>query len=416
MPPGNPSLDPEEFQQQPQVEVAIGTLTGFTLDDPFQGVLDLNRLDGGIAFQDVTKGVFSLSVSRGRNRDLDRTNSGQLSVAFRNQDRRFDPTAGEDKSGLVRPRLPVQVTVLPGDAPKDRETVFTGLVDDWDFSYQVGGDSVARLSASDAFGLFAREENTGVSAVEELSGARVERVLDNLKIAWPQLERDIDTGNATLASGLLEGNALQYLQTVEASEGGLIFMTKDGKFAFRERLIQPIDDAVTFTDESDGIPYVDIAITFGIDLMANDVTVTSPAGTAVADNPASKVLYGVIERTVDTFLAVGSLQGLADYVLFRYEVPEYRIESVTVDARALSVEQREQVFGLELGDQADIVFTPNKIGTRIPVRNRVIGVSHNVGVDTHFVSFSFEALPFEFFVLDDAVFGILDNTDGVLGF
>jgi hypothetical protein len=82
----------------------------------------------------------------------------------------------------------------------------------------------------------------------------------------------------------------------------------------------------------------------------------------------------------------------------------------------LSVEQREQVFGLELGDQADIVFTPNKIGTRIPIRNRVIGVSHNVGVDTHFVSFSFEALPFEFFILDDAVFGKLDNTDGVLGF
>ncbi len=416
MPPGNPSLVPSQFAQQPQVEVAIGTLTGFTLDDPFQGVLDLNRLDGGIIFQDVTKGVFSVSVSRGRNRDLDRTNSGQLSVSFRNQDRRFDPTAGEDNSGLVRPRLPVQVTVLPDDAAKDRETVFTGLVDDWDFSYQVGGDSVARLSASDAFGLFAREENTGVAALEELSGARVERVLDNLKIAWPQLERDIDTGNATLASGLLEGNALQYLQTVEASEGGLIFMTKDGKFAFRERLIQPIDDAVTFTDESDGIPYVDIGITFGIDLMANDVTVTSPAGTAVADNPQSKVLYGVIERTVDTFLAAGSLQGLADYVLFRYEVPEFRIESVTVDARALSVEQREQVFGLELGDQADIVFTPNKIGTRIPVRNRVIGVSHNVGVDTHFVSFSFEALPFEFFVLDDAVFGILDNTDGVLGF
>ena len=416
MPPGNPIFGGAQFQQQPQVEVAIGTLTGFTLDDPFLGTLDFNRLDGGISFQDVTEGVFSVSVSRGRNRDLDRTNSGQLSVSFRNQDRRFDPTAGEDKSGLVRPRLPVQVTVLPGDAPKDRETVFTGLVDDWDFSYQVGGDSVARLSASDAFGLFAREENTGVAAVEELSGARVERVLDNLKIAWPQLERDIDTGNATLASGLLEGNALQYLQTVEASEGGLIFMTKDGKFAFRERLIQPIDDAVTFTDESDGIPYVDIAITFGIDLMANDVTVTSPAGTAVADNPASQVLYGVIERTVDTFLAAGSLQGLADYVLFRYEVPEYRIESVTVDARALSVEQREQVFGLELGDQADIVFTPNKIGTRIPIRNRVIGVSHNVGVDTHFVSFSFEALPFEFFILDDAVFGKLDNTDGVLGF
>jgi hypothetical protein len=32
------------------------------------------------------------------------------------------------------------------------------------------------------------------------------------------------------------------------------------------------------------------------------------------------------------------------------------------------------------------------------------------------MSFAFEELPFEFFILDDAVFGILDGTDGVLGF
>jgi hypothetical protein len=74
------------------------------------------------------------------------------------------------------------------------------------------------------------------------------------------------------------------------------------------------------------------------------------------------------------------------------------------------------VLGLELGDQADVIFTPNKTGARIPIRNRVVGISHSIGVDSHQASFSFEALPFEFFVLDDAVFGKLDNEDGVLGF
>jgi len=399
-------------------EVSIGIFTGFTLDDPVLGVLDGfgNTLDGEIEFQEVTSGVVSVSVSRGRNRDLDRTNAGQLSVSFRNENRQFDPTAQETFSALVRPRLPVQVKVNPGPRPLEREIVFTGLVDDWAFDYEVGGQSVATLVASDAFGLFAREENTGVSAVEELSGARVNRALNNLKIVWPQLERDVDTGNATLAAGVLEGNALQYLQTVEGSESGLIFMTKDGKFAFRERLIQPITDALTFTDEGEGIPYVDIAISFGTDLMANDVTVTSPAGTATSVDATSRVVYGVIERTIDTFLAAGSLQALADYVRFRYGVPEYRIESVTVDMRALTAQQRADVLGLELGDQADVIFTPNKTGTRIPIRNRLVGISHNIGVDSHRVSFSFEALPFEFFVLDDAVFGKLDNTDGVLGF
>jgi hypothetical protein len=39
-----------------------------------------------------------------------------------------------------------------------------------------------------------------------------------------------------------------------------------------------------------------------------------------------------------------------------------------------------------------------------------------VSVESHYVSFSFEELPFAFFILDDAVFGKLDDDAGVLGF
>jgi hypothetical protein len=92
------------------------------------------------------------------------------------------------------------------------------------------------------------------------------------------------------------------------------------------------------------------------------------------------------------------------------------VERVTVNLRALSPSRVTQVLGLELGDQADVVFTPNSVGQQIAIRNRVIGISHDVGVDRHMMSFAFEELPFDFFILDDATFGKLDNTDGVLGF
>jgi hypothetical protein len=52
----------------------------------------------------------------------------------------------------------------------------------------------------------------------------------------------------------------------------------------------------------------------------------------------------------------------------------------------------------------------------VSIRNRIIGVSHDIGIDTHFVTFNFEKLPFTFFVLDDPVFGKLDEADVVLGF
>jgi hypothetical protein len=50
------------------------------------------------------------------------------------------------------------------------------------------------------------------------------------------------------------------------------------------------------------------------------------------------------------------------------------------------------------------------------LRNRIIGISHDVTVSEHFITFNFESLPFTFFILDDATFGILDDDAGVLGF
>jgi hypothetical protein len=177
-----------------------------------------------------------------------------------------------------------------------------------------------------------------------------------------------------------------------------------------------VTGAVTFTDAGNGIPYDDIQIVYGAELLVNNAIVTSTEGTATASDATSQVTYGVTTKTVSSLLASGSLQGLADYIVSRYNQPEYRIERVRVNMRALDTGQRSDVLSLELGDQADVIFTPNRIGPEIAIRNRVIGISHDIDPDNHFVSFSFEALPFEFFILDSAVFGKLDDDAGVLGF
>jgi hypothetical protein len=391
--------------------VELGAFTGLILDSAEQGRLDQDVLDGDVAFVEVTDDAFSVSVTRGRNRDLERTNAGVVGVQFRNEGRRFDPrNTASDLREYVVPRKPVRVRV--NGAP-----VFTGLVDDWNFDYSLGGQSVASLSGSDGFSTFARQVNAGGSAVEEGSGDRIGRVLDQPTVNWPADRRDIETGNTTLAAGLLEDNVLTYLNEVETSEQGLVFVTKDGRFAFRERLIAPTTDVVEFTDNGDGVKYEEIQISYGSETLANRSVITSVAGTAVAENATSIVVYGVTENNFDTLLSSETqLQSLADYVVSRYGNPEYRIQNVTVNLRALSPSRVNQVLGLELGDQADVVFTPNRVGAPIAIRNRVIGITHDVGVDRHLVSFAFEALPFEFFILDDAVFGKLDNTDGVLGF
>jgi hypothetical protein len=92
------------------------------------------------------------------------------------------------------------------------------------------------------------------------------------------------------------------------------------------------------------------------------------------------------------------------------------VENITVNLRAVSDAQRTQLLGLELGDESVVAFTPNNVGDPISLRYRIIGISHDVGVDRHTMSFNFEQLQFQFFVLNDPVFGILDGTEAVLGF
>jgi hypothetical protein len=141
------------------------------------------------------------------------------------------------------------------------------------------------------------------------------------------------------------------------------------------------------------------------------------AGTALAEDATSQIVYGVIERNFNTLLSSApQLQALADYVVTRYSEPEYRVENITVNLRTITTEQRDELLALELGDESVVSFTPNGIGNPVSLRYRIIGISHDVGVDRHNMSFNFEQLQFQFFVLDDPVFGILDSTEAVLGF
>lgn len=362
----------------------------------------------GDSATDIVEDAFGISTSRGRNRDLQRTNAGSIGVTIRNEDRKYDPQYAGPLQSLIKPRIPIELKV-------DGLPVFVGTITDWDFAYDIGGQSTASISGADAFTFFAREQATD-TAPQEASGARLNRVLDNLVDPWPSGERDIDAGNTTLHAATYGENALSYIQSIEESEGGIIFITKAGDVAMRQRQIQVETDLPEFTDAGDGIPYSNIEITFGTDLLANRVTVTSTEGTAIAINQESIDNNGIAEEDVSSLLASGSLQGLAEAILFRFGTPEYRIAAVTVTLSALTPAQRAEVLAMELGTQVKVTFTPNNIGSAISIDNKIIGISHDIQLGIHTMTFNFEDVGFPLFILDDPVAGILDNNEYRIGF
>ncbi len=389
--------------------VEIGTIRGFVLDSPEQGVLDTNTL-GGLEFVDVTDRLASVSIQRGKNRDLERYSAGSLDVTFNNEDRFFDPVYGT-AIDLV-PRVPIQVKM-------DGTAQFYGSVNDWNFAYSTGGKSNANVTATDDFQFLAnRPIDASGSAVSQTTGARVEAVLDMLTVDWPADRRDIDTGDITLDAGLFEGqNSLEYLQLVEQTEQGQLFIAKNGDLTFRsqEASAPSSSDLVAFADTGSGIPFVNAAIDYGSELMANRAVVTSPSGTAIATDDLSILNYGIIERTYSVLNASQAvLDDIAEYIVQLYADPKLRFSSITVNLDSLNASDRADVLGLEISDVVSVSFTPNQVGSAIERFGQVIRISHSESPGRHDVTFGLNSLEFAPFVLDDAQFGKLDT--GRLGF
>jgi len=398
----------------PNVKVELGLSKAFTLDDPVAGVIgNTEFVLSGVEFVEVTDRVRSLSVARGKNRDLDRFDAGTLSVELNNFAREFDPLfAGSPFAGNIVPRRDMRVSV-------DNVPQYVGKINDWNIAFEPGGVSVASAQASDALTLLALENVTPGTAVVQTSGERVSAVLDMESVKWPEDARDIAAGVSVLGADVFDGNALEYLQKVELSEQGLLFIGKEGELIFRDRLATPtVDDVTVFADDGSGIPFQSAEIDYGIELLFNRIEVTSPTGTAVSDSLLSQTRYGIIEQTFETLLDDGpQLQDFADFIAGRFSEPDLRFGSIRVDLDNLGSADRVAMLALEIGDVCEVRFTPNGIAPEVARFQLVIGLSHDVAPDSHFMNVNFGDLQTSLFVIGDSEFGTIgEDAKGVLGF
>lgn len=392
-----------------QVEVAFTLTTDdqpwFRIGDPVRGLIGNStyRL-AGPQFIDISADLIDVSTARGKNRDLDRYSAGGATITLNNESRAYDPLySGSPYVGNIIPRREVRVST-------DGFVQFTGLIDDWNLSYEPSGRSIAEIQCSDAFTLLAQQELTAGTATPETTGARVEAVLDMPSVNWPTENRDIDTGISTLGADVFEGNVLDYLATVETSEQGAFFIAKDGRITFKDRSVYPTTaDLVSFSDDGTAIPFVSTTVNYGTELLFNQIIFTSQIGTAVADSIPSQELYGITSRTFDTLLSTQQqLDDLADFIINKYDTPEYRFDTVRINYNALTGAQKQQVLGLDLNSVIRVSFTPNNVGDPIEQYGEVIKINHDISLDEHFIEIGMASLDYTLLVFDDLQFGKLD--------
>jgi hypothetical protein len=369
-----------------------------------------------MAYADLTSLVESVNITRGRSRQLDQFNAGTATVSFNNSSRILDPlNTSSIYYPYVLPRSPIQI--FANGIP-----IYTGLITDWNLEYDIAsnGDRMY-ASCSDNFTVFANTTLTAHTTTAESTTARINNVLDYTEVAY-QGARNIGTGSSTVGGtaasasfSISDGtNLLTYLQLVNTSEQGYLFMAADGTLTFKGRssVLNPVSGA-TFTYTGAGINYQTLLNQYGDELLYNYIVTQSPAGAQqIASNSASIAQYQSQSLNITNLLnsTTAEVAGLGNYLLGKYKNPVLRFTNVATQMAALSTTNQNIALTLDLTSIATVV---KNFSTGTPSTESqtliVSGVSHNITPGSHIISYTFESTDGnQYFTLNDAIFGTLD--------
>lgn len=299
---------------------------------------------------------------------------------------------------------------------------FYGYIDDWDLSYDIGGNNTATIKASDGFGLLANQFIADQTMPIESSGLRILRLLSDPNINYPGPARSIQTGVKFLGTDVTSSdNALSYLQDIELSELGQLFVDKTGNLTFLDssRNNPKISDSKqTFSDDGTGIAFINLDVIYGSEQLTNTLTVTYPGGSVTATNSTSVDSYGVTSLAIETLNQNSTdAEYLAAYYTLRFGLPQYRVNAITVNVLSLSAANQTAVLGLELGDVVTVKFTPGNVAPQVVQYGKVVRINSNIadGGKRYEMEFGLETFQTFPFILNDATYGKLDSAY-VLGF
>lgn len=267
--------------------VSFDFSSGPNFDPPFQiGIsqLGIGVMGGGGAVQDVvdlTSQTTAINIKRGRDLNQDKFNTGTCSIRVLDPNGDWNPQ--NSSSPFFGKLQPLRKLVIVGEYQGVDYPLFAGYTIAYAYSYPKNEEiGYIDIKAVDAFSLFNQSTVatvTGASA-GQTTGERIADILDT--IGFPTSQRSLDTGTITVQAD--PGNlrsVLEAIQTVEFTEYGAIYMSADGKVVFRQRTdaIQSLGQTPTVFNQSTGIGYKDLRLSFDDKLIFNVANFKRVGGT-----------------------------------------------------------------------------------------------------------------------------------------
>jgi hypothetical protein len=411
---------------------------------------------------DVTGFVDSVSVRRGRSRELDTFPNGSANIVFRNEERTFDPLFRDGPFfGKIKPRQ--QIEVVFNEIP-----IFVGVVDDWNLDFNLNNTAYATAACIDGLALLSQTAIDSFTNSQQTPGERIQSILSRGEVDY-RGPVNLDPGLNPLQGDTVQddANTLNYLQNVADTDVGRLFVDGAGVLRYRDRTagivqnprivlsdnseyidqlsllsnavlwfdasdVEPVridadaqaqwilQDAVLWFDASDPdylppvLGFSGIEVDFGTEFLYNRISVTSVGQskvTAIIQSSIDEFGVRTLSRDGYLFLDEAATDAFAEFLASIYSQPEVRISRQSVLVHGLNDTLANYVARVEIGDVLRTIWTPNNLSDVVDLDSIVEGVEHRIDRVSHVVTFQLTPRPTGGFILDDPNRGLLDTSE-----
>jgi len=160
------------------------------------------------------------------------------------------------------------------------------------------------------------------------------------------------------------------------------------------------------------IPVSDVKTFYGSEQLYNRIILGATGGVAqVAEATELQADYGIRSFDDGSFLNLydTDVDSIANQLLTKFSLPEFRAEEVVVALHGLSSANQTILLSKDIRDVCKLTYKPNGVGEQIIKYYSVIGISHELSENQHMLTYRIASLANEAFRLDSEVLGVLDT-------
>lgn len=423
---------PQDVQIGVTVDFSSGAIFGysFILGDPSYGILGTDVLaEAASEIVDVSNQSTNISIAGGYNllQDQFQATIAKIKVVDPNGDWNPQNTVSP-YFGKLTPNRKLRVTATYAGITYN---LFSGYISAYDYTYPKDQEiGYVQLTASDGFRLLTLANITtvagGISGQD--TGTRINSILD--ACGWPNSLRVIETGGTETicqADPATQRTALQACKQVEATEQGGFYINGSGQAVFRSRAYieaKSGKNPTVFANNGTGINYKNIVFALDDKLIINTSTFANVGGTnqtaTNADSVAKYFAHSFSSSSLVGLTDTDALNVARIYTATRAET------SLRIDAMTLDLTTPDYAAGITAAltlDYFDTVKITNVGQTTttggdstIVKTLQVMGNAYEITPNTFTVTFTTSEPIVGSFILDSALYGVLDDYNSVLAY